>query len=331
MVALKTEPFSPGDTIAIYSDFVDGNGAPATPTAATLEITEPDADQIVSVPIGGMTVPQLGRLEYAYTIPAAGDYFWRIVATLATGQIVARGTFQALDRETFKQRPAGGLCTITDVKRQLPNYQEPRDALDRAIADKYLADLIGEASELLAETAGREFVSVLDPGDTSDDNGSLWPLPATETRIFDMPSTQTMGSGSAAAFVVGDMQTLDSVTISYTWEGATPSPYTLDLATRVRIHPSPRAPSKPIRRLEILGGVGSGDRYRVTGKWGWPKVPAPISRACATQAAYWANRDIAKYSDTFLQAAASGLTGIEPRSLIREVYDVAFLYRIPSI
>lgn len=229
------------------------------------------------------------------------------------------------------RRPRG-LCTLADVKARLPNYQEPSDVNEKARADALIFDYIDGASDRIYEMSGREFLSYQDPGGDDASEATTWPAPPTETRIFDVElNANTPGGGRADAFAIGDMQTLDSVTLSYLWESASSTPWNLDLPTRVRSYPAPRPPWKPIRRLVILGGVVDGQRYRVTGKWGWPKVPKAIVDAAATQAAFWANRDIAKYSQTFLDAAAAGIAHAEPRALIREVYDTAFLYRVPSL
>lgn len=229
------------------------------------------------------------------------------------------------------RRPRG-LCTLDAVKARLPNYQEPTDNTKKTRADALLLEYIDVASDRIYEVSGREFLSYLDPGGDDASEAATWPQAPAETRIFDVRiNGNTPGGQTAAALAIGDAAEVTAVTLSYTWEAATTVPYNLDLATRIRLEPNPRAPTKPIRRLVVLGDVGDGDRYRVTGRWGFPILPMGIRDAAAVQAAYYANRDIAKYGETFLQAAAAGIVNAEPRSLIREVYDVAWLYHIPTI
>lgn len=229
------------------------------------------------------------------------------------------------------RRPRG-LCTLADVKARVPNYQEPVDGTKKARADALILDYIDVASERIYEVSGREFLSYLDPGGDDASEAATWPQAPAETRIFDVRiGGNTPGGQTASALAIGDAADITAVTLSYTWESASTVPFALDIPTRIRLEPAPRAPGKPIRRLVVLGDVGDGDRYRVTGRWGFPKLPMSIRDAAAVQAAYYANRDIAKYGETFLQAAAAGIVNAEPRSLIREVYDTAWLYHIPSI
>lgn len=224
------------------------------------------------------------------------------------------------------------LCTLDEVKRFLPNYNEPADPAEKARADALLADLISSASDRIYEISGREFLSYLDPGDTTDTAGTIWPTPPTETRVYDvLLNPSTPGGGRAATLEIGDMQQLISVGVSWQWATAGVTPFDLALDAYVRQYPAPRVPGRPIRRLQILGGVLEGQRYVVTGKWGWPAVPNGIRLACAEQAAIWAGRDLARFSQTFLEAAAAGAPPNEPRALAQAVYDAAFLYRIPSV
>lgn len=224
------------------------------------------------------------------------------------------------------------LCTLDEVKRFLPNYTEPTDANERTAADRLIADLISSATDRIYEVSGREFLSYLDPGDTTDAGGTIWPLAPLETRIYDLDvNRNTPGGGTARQLIVGDMQVLTAVGISWRWATSDIVPYSLALDPYVRAYPSPRPPGYPIRRLELIGGTRDGDRIHVTGRWGWPTVPDSIRMACAEQAAVWTGRDLARFSQTFLEVAAAGGTANEPRSLSQSVYDTAYLYRIPSL
>lgn len=230
-----------------------------------------------------------------------------------------------------KIRGPRDLCTLDEVKRLLPRYTEPASQPDRDKADALLLDLIGSASSRVMEVAGREFVSQLDLGDTTDTGGTVWPDAPSETRSFDtILNPQTPGAGRGAAIPVGDMTAVTGLAVSTRWSTATPTALS-PLSTYTIAEPRDRGPYYPIRRLRLLGGTYEGQVYAVTGRWGWPVVPDDIRMAVAEQAAIWANRDLATYSQTFLQAAASGAFPTSPRALDQSVYDAALLYRIPSI
>lgn len=226
-------------------------------------------------------------------------------------------------------RRSRGLCTLDDAKRRLPNYVEPQDAAEVEAADAFILDLIDQASDLFYEVSGREFLSLLDPGDTTDSAGSVWPLPPAETRTFDVYLNPLVpGGGRGAAIRIGDMQALTEISAGYAWSSTTT---TLDLATYVVQLPRPRATGKPIRSLLIRGGTYDGQTFTVTGRWGWPKVPQGARQAVARQAAIYASEDLANFSRTFLEAAAAGAEAREPRMLSAAVYDTALLYQIPSL
>lgn len=222
------------------------------------------------------------------------------------------------------------LCTLDEVKRFLPNYKEPTDPAEVLRADALLGDLIKSASQRIMNISGREFVSALDPGDTTDTGGTVWPDAPIETRQIDVTlDVNAPGGGYAVEIVVGDMDSITGLTVGALFSSATPA--TLDLPTRVVQLPRPRGPWQPIRRLRLLAGAYSGQVFNVTGRWGFPIVPDDIRMAAATQAAIWAGRDLANFSRTFLEAVAAGGSAAEPRALAQEVYDTAFLYRIPSL
>lgn len=228
-----------------------------------------------------------------------------------------------------KIRGPRDLCTLDEVKRFLPNYVEPTDSAEKTRADTLLGDLVKSASQRIANVSGREFVSALDPGDTTDTGGTVWPDAPIETRQVDVIlNVQAPGGGSARELVVGDMHDVTGLTRSVLFSSGTT---TIDLPTAVVTMPRSRGPWQPIRRLRILGGVGSDEVYAITGRWGFPVVPDDIRMAAAEQAAIWAGRDLARFSQTFLEAAAAGIGAREPRSLAQSVYDTAFLYRIPTI
>lgn len=220
------------------------------------------------------------------------------------------------------------LCTREEAKRLLPNYQEPTDATEQTNADLFFDDLIDSASQRMYEVSGREFTAYNDPGTVSSDD---WPTPAPATRSFDVvvnanvpPDPNVSGGWRRVAVLrVGDLASLTSLAYGIPYDAART---TLDLATRVRATPLVRAPWEPIRALELRFAAIEGQTYDVTGVWGFPTVPADIRGACAEQVAIWANRDLAKYSATFLQAAAAGERASEPRSLVQSVYDTAYSY-----
>lgn len=225
-------------------------------------------------------------------------------------------------------RRSRGLCTIDDVKRRLPNYIEPTDSDEAARADALIFDLIDSASDLFYEASGREFLSLLDPGDTSDSGGSVWPLPPSETRTFGEYLNPLVGGSRAAAFRVGDMQAVTALAVGADFSTSSTA---LDLTTYVVQLPRPRAAGKPIRSLIVRGGVYDGQVFTVTGRWGWPKMPQGARQAVARQAAIWASEDLANFTRSFIEAAAGGAAPREPRMLSQAVYDTALLYQIPSL
>lgn len=223
------------------------------------------------------------------------------------------------------------LCTIAEVKRLLPNYQEPTDSAEQAAADLAIGDWIDSASQRIYEVSGREFLSNLDPGTQAAND---WPAPPTETREFEVsilpntPVDPVVGTRRARLLPVGDMQAVTALQYGDPW--VTASRFTI-ATTDYRAKPLVRAPWQPIRQLHLLADVWSGQSYFVTGKWGFPAVPMDVREACQEQVAIWTGRDLQTFTRTFLEAAGAGGTPGEPRQLAQSVYDVAIAYNIPEV
>jgi hypothetical protein len=223
------------------------------------------------------------------------------------------------------------LCTIDEVKRLLPNYQEPADPTEKTVADTLLADWIDSASQRIYDVSGREILAYNDPGTVGNND---WPAPADATREFEVvlnpqtPTDPNVGTKRARSLMVGDLASLTSIQYGDPWAPA--SRFMIDPAA-VRARPLVRAPWQPIRRLEILGDAWADQSYYVAGKWGFPVVPMDIREACQEQVAIWTGRDLTTFSRTFLEAAAAGGAATEPRHLARSVYDVAYSYYIPDV
>lgn len=222
------------------------------------------------------------------------------------------------------------LCRLEEVKRLLPNYQEPVDPTEQGNADTFLLDLIDSASQKIHEVAGREFVSIEDTG-TSGNND--WPAPPVATRAFDVlinatiPADPAVGRKRTRYLKVGDLASLTAVDYGDPWQAPR---FSIDLSL-VRAQPLVRAPWQPIRTLEIFGDVWSEQVYDVSGRWGFPSVPMDVRLAAADQAAIWAGRDLRNFSQAFLEAVAAGSSPTEPRSLAQSVFDTAVAYQIPEI
>lgn len=224
------------------------------------------------------------------------------------------------------------LCRLEDVKRLLPNYQEPTDPTEQANADAFILDLIDSGSQRIHEVSGREFVALNDTGEVDANN--VWPAPAAVVRSFDVvlnpvtPNDPAVGTRRARVLKIGDLASFTSLQYGDPW---VPASRFAIAAQNVRAKPLNRAPWQPIRLLEVLGDVWSGQVYDVTGVWGFPQVPPDIRQACASQCAIWLGRDLRNFSQAFLEAAAAGGTASEPRALAQEVYDTAILYQIPDL
>lgn len=222
------------------------------------------------------------------------------------------------------------LCRLEEVKRLLPNYQEPTDSTEQTNADTFLLDLIDSASQKMHELAGREFVSL---DDTGTAGGNDWPAPPVTMRAFDVlinattPTDPAIGWKRTKYLKVGDLASLTAVDYGDPWQVTR---FSIDLAL-VRAKPLVRAPWQPIRTLEIFGDVWSTQVYDVSGRWGFPQVPMDVRLAAAEQAAIWAGRDLRNFSQAFLEAVAAGASPTEPRSLAQSVFDTAVAYQIPDL
>lgn len=226
------------------------------------------------------------------------------------------------------------LCTREEVKRLLPGYREPTNPTEQASADALIDDLIDSASQRIYQVSGREFLALNDAGTAG---GNDWPQPAEATRDIDVvlnpvtPPQPETGSRRSRFLKVGDLADLTGLSYGAEWSATFT---TLDIAAsppRHREHPLVRADWQPIRLLEVLGDVWSGQVWRVTGRWGFPKVPPDIRAACAEQVAMWTGRDLAKFSKTFLDSVGGGGGFREPRSLSQSVYDAVVLYEVPVL
>lgn len=192
------------------------------------------------------------------------------------------------------------LCTLEEVRDYLGLKSGETDT------DLLLAELISDISEAVYDASGRrEFISY-DAAFTGP-QGAL-ETPSTTRVFYTELETDTIR--------VGDLDVLESISTGVT-------PVAVDIAGVIGL-PSPRPPDRPIRRLKLPSTYIDGALVSVTGKWGWPAVPAPIKRATIAEVCVWMERDVAQFSETF--SLEEGRT-VRPRALSSKVYDIVARYR----
>jgi len=130
-------------------------------------------------------------------------------------------------------------------------------------------------------------------------------------------------AGSGGAGWPPDSEKPSAIRI-YSYEGVLLE--TVDLATIVA-RPRNREPWEPVTELEFRGTtVIAGASYvEIDGKWGFPRVPPALQRACANQAAVWFARDVRHFSTTF--SLESGRFEVVRDSLANAVEAVVDRFR----
>lgn len=208
--------------------------------------------------------------------------------------------------------------------RDLATLAEVRELLglrgDQVAHNDTLQRWIGTASELIYKTTGREFISqaatFVNPVDPTA--GIVTP---TETRVI------TLGPGQGY-IRVGDLQELTSAR----YRSSAALAYA-DVPTSTfglwQLLPTMRDAARiPARRIYLGGAIyTAGTALEITGKWGWPQVPAAVRDACVNQVKIWYDRRIAKSTETELSADGAGAPATRERRLAGEVYDMVIGYR----
>lgn len=196
---------------------------------------------------------------------------------------------------------ARDLCTLAEVRRYLG--LKAGDTLN----DPLLAELIEDISDLIHETADREFVAA---NATLDGNGDV--VIADQTRTF-------YADGRSNQIRVGDFHALTSITantiaVDILTLGVAPIAEPADAIQRGR----------PYRRIRFAGTYYSGTALAVTAKWGWPAVPRALRRATIAEVAVWFEREVRQFSETFnLEESRTE----RPRALTAKVHDIVARYR----
>ena len=189
------------------------------------------------------------------------------------------------------------LCSLAEVREAYGLKEGERTDLDT-----FLEALISDASELIEEVSGQEFVAL---NATLDGSGNR--VVAPEARV--VGPTDRNGR-----LRVGSLYDLTAAAY-----GTTPT--AIDIAT-ITLEPYDVTPRRrPARRLLLPYVFDS--PVTITARWGWPTVPGPIRRACVWQVVVWAQRDLKSFSETFNLEANRLET---PRALASSVYDIAFKY-----
>jgi hypothetical protein len=186
------------------------------------------------------------------------------------------------------------LATLDDV---IAYGYDPND--DTGLVDLWL-DCINAASDEFYAVGNREFVSRSATRDEANDDLVVVP---TETREFDVDEWIV----EERRLPVGDLLPkanpphVDAIRISQL-DGTLVE--TVDLATLIYL-PRRREPWQPIGELWFRpsmarsAGLYSGYVVAIDAKWGWPRIPANLRRACANQAALWFERDVKQFTTTF--------------------------------
>jgi hypothetical protein len=231
----------------VYDPFTD----PPVLAAATVAILVTAPDGTTSTP--AITNPSLGTYRTSFTLSLAGTWYWRwtvsgAVVDVADGQVTA-----------LPPAPVA-YATLADFKAR-------RSRTDTADDDALTQALVAASRSIDAMT-GRE-------------PGGFWLSPAVSARAYPVIGraycdaagewliTDELGSTAGLIVEVGDGTTWTAVA------GYQTGPVNALVKQR------------PINRLGRALSVWSTTGYgqvRVTGRWGWPSVPAQITEATLIQA-----------------------------------------------
>jgi hypothetical protein len=199
---------------------------------------------------------------------------------------------------------AGDLTTLTAVRQfmQTPTGDTGSDAVAAA--------LITRASQLIMRWVDRRVA----PLDTSDTVRIIPVAGAARTRDL------WVGDLSAAPTTI---RLLDSDAQTQVTAVASADRLLLPLDR------SSTDPIEVIRFLPAVGGLSPGWYAEVTGKWGWPVVPADIEHACIITVVTWLRRGV----QALTAPAAEGVTPVEdrPSGLPVEAEAVLRRYRTPGV
>jgi hypothetical protein len=166
---------------------------------------------------------------------------------------------------------AGDLITLAYLKVALE--------VDGVTAsDAALSQLITEASGVLRDYTGREYVSV----------------GAAEARTF-----STAGWDQEHGLRIGDLSSAGAITAA-ALVAADGTETVLTPATHLELLPRVRKAGRPYEAARIIGGMtGSGQLLRLTADWGWVEdpanLPAHVKRAAVLTVHAWSRRSPAEW------------------------------------
>lgn len=180
------------------------------------------------------------------------------------------------------------LCSLESARRRIG--LQP----DMVVNDDAIQELITEVSDRIHRKTGREFVA----------RNAVFTTPAEPEfgQITVPEETRIVHADHGSALIVGDLQTFTSAAIAGTV-----------LSTADWIFRG----SAPWHRIYLPGQYERGTAIAITGRWGFPQIPASIAGACRTQVRVEYMRAIGMTPETAQEGEPT-----TQREFAREVFDI---------
>lgn len=222
-------------------------------TSATVTLTVTDPSSATTTP--AVTETSTGTYDASFTLDSAGVWHLTWAASGAL-TLVSYGQITAVD-------PAPGAYADLDELRHARRISDATDTTD----DVVLLKALMRASRAIDRRTGRQ------PGGFFADT-------ATSARTYD-PRGRTVAESSGERLLIDEVSTATGLVVetgsagSSTWTAVGSTGYEAGPLNAI-------ARLEPIRSVLRVGGLwwtSGSSRVRITARWGWPQVPAPIEEA----------------------------------------------------